>query len=117
MEAEEFPTDKALEEETRLVKDVIEGILKAKKLLKFYPSNNPIYINASKEIYDKFYNVFKKNNAISLQISMTALTYKKQQVYGNPQTEGNLAFLFFKDVIKEITFLSNFLSLGVVFVL
>ena len=107
MEAEEFPTDKALEEETRLVKDVIEGILKAKKLLKFYPSNNPIYINASKEIYDKFYNVFKENDAISLQISMTALTYKKQQVYDNPQKEGNFAFLFFKDGIKEVTFLKG----------
>jgi hypothetical protein len=107
MEAEAFPTDKSLEDETRLVKDLIEGILKAKKLLKFYPSNNPIYISASKEVYYKFHEVFKENDAIALQISMTAIAYKKQQVYDNPQKDGNIAFLFFKDGVKEIRFLKG----------
>ena len=47
---------KTYNEETERVKDIVQGVLKAKKILRMYPRNNPIYFKILTEIYEKFKN-------------------------------------------------------------
>lgn len=97
-----------LSEDLRHAKETVQGILKAKKLLKMYPPNNPIYIKTAGEIYDKFKNFFELNDELSLKIRQNEIIFNNEQVYYNPQKDDNLSLLFFKDGIREITFLKGF---------
>ena len=96
-----------LSEDVRYAKEVVDGILKAKKLLKMYPSNNPIYVKTSEEVYNKFKNIFDSTNEISLKIHQNEIIFNKEQIYHNPSKDDNLAFFFFKDGIRDITFSSG----------
>ena len=91
-------------EEVKLVNDVIQGLLKAKKTLRMYPSNNPIYIKTANEVYSRFENFFNVKNDLSLKIRQNEITYNNEQVYSNLEKEENLALFFFKDGIRELTF-------------
>ena len=96
-----------LSEDVRHAKEVVDGILKAKKLLKMYPSNNPIYEKTSEEVYNKFKNIFDFTNELSLKIHQNEIIFNKEQIYHSPSKDDNLAFFFFKDGIRDITFLSG----------
>jgi len=96
-----------LSEEARLAEDLIQGILKTKKLFILYPPNNPVYINASNSIVDKFRKFFETNDKLSLKIFQNEILFNNEQVYHNPEKSDNLALFFFKDGLKEITFLSS----------
>ena len=88
--------------------DILQSIIKAKKQLKLYPPNNPIYIKASDEAYRKFENLFLSTDKISLQILQNEIKSGGAQIYENPQKDDNLALFFFKDGIRELTFLKGF---------
>jgi len=96
-----------LSEDTILARDAVQGLLKAKKLLKMYPDNNPIYIKASEESYNKFKSFFELNNELLLKIRQHEIIFNTNQIYHNPQKDDNLALFFFKDGIKELTFLNG----------
>jgi HEAT repeat protein len=96
-----------LSEDVGHAKEVVDGILKAKKLLKMYPSNNPIYAKTSEEVYNKFKNLFNFTNELSLKIHQNKIIFNKEQIYHNPSKDDNLAFFFFKDGIRDITFSSG----------
>lgn len=97
-----------LPEDISLAKDTVQGILKAKKLLKMYLPNNPMYIKTSEEIYNKFKNFFELNNELSLKIRQNEIIFNNEQIYYNSQKDDNLALFFFKDGIRDITFLKGF---------
>ncbi len=97
-----------LSEEGILAKDILQGIIKAKKLLKMYPQNNPIYIKTSEEMYSKFQSFFEKNNELSLRMFQNEIIFNNEKIYHNPQKEDNLALFFFKDGIREISFTRGF---------
>ncbi len=98
---------KELSEDIILAKDFVQGILKAKKLLKMYPPNNPIYTKTSEEIYNKLQSFFELNSELSLKISQHEIMYSDTQIYHNPQKEDNLALFLFKDGIREVSFLNG----------
>lgn len=97
-----------LSEDVRLAKDIVEGIRKGKKMLKMYPQNNPIYIKTFEGIYSKFENFFELYNEIPLQIHHNKISFNNEQIYYSQEKENNLALFFFKDGIREITFLKGF---------
>jgi len=92
-------------EEIRVVKDLIHELLKAKKQMRMYPSNNPVYIKASETIYDKFKKFLGLYNRLLLKIHQYEIIYKNEQVYHNPEKDDNPALFLFKDGIRELAFL------------
>ena len=88
-------------------KDIIEGILTAKKQARMYPANNPVHLNASAAIFEKFNRFFELHSSISFKVTMTALLYKNEHVYDKTVKENNLAFFLFKDGVREISFLKG----------
>lgn len=96
-----------LSEDVRHAKDIVDGLLKAKKLLKMYPSNNPIYIKTVDDIYGKFKNLFDFTAELRLKIHQNEITFNNETVYSSLQKTDNLALFFFKDGIRELTFLKG----------
>lgn len=94
-------------EDIEIVKDIIQSMLKAKKTLKIYPSNNPIYVKAAEESFQKFDRFLKLNNELQLNFRQSEVLYNNQQVYFNSQKDDNIALFFFKDGIKEVSFMNG----------
>jgi len=86
------------------VKDVLQNIIKAKKTLRMYPENNPIYIKTLEDSYARFQNYFDYKDDLVLQIKQNSISYDSEQIYYNPEKEDNLALFFFKDGLREISF-------------
>ena len=74
-----------LSEDVRHAKEIVDGLLKAKKLLKMYPSNNPIYIKTVDEIYGKFKNLFDFTTELPLKIRQNEITFNNEEVYSSQQ--------------------------------
>ena len=93
-----------INEEIRAAKDVIQAILKSKKILRMYPSNNPIYIKTLEDANSKFREFFYYNDELQLKIKQNEIYCGSEQVYSSSEKEDNLALFFFKDGIRELTF-------------
>lgn len=91
-------------EEIREVKDILQNLIKAKKALRMYPQNNPIYVKTLEDSYDRFKCFFDYRDDFKLSIKQNSIHYDTEQIYYNPEKEDNLALFFFKDGIREITF-------------
>lgn len=104
MNSEDLPVSATAMEEMRLVEDIIQEIQKAKKQMRMYPPNNPIYIKASKSLYDKFNNFFDLQRELVLKIDKYEIIHNNEPVYCNQDKIDNLALFFFKDGIRLISF-------------
>ncbi len=90
------------------IRDLLQTLLKTKKLIRMYPENNPMYIKAVNDMYEKFEEAFQKSGEdIVLQIRQYEILFHDEQVYQNPEKSDNLALFFFKDGIRELKFLKG----------
>ncbi len=93
-----------MSEELKKAKDVIQSFLKSKKILRMYPSNNPIYINTVDDNFKKFKEFFYYKDELRLNIKQNEIFFDSDQIYSSSEKEDNLALFFFKDGLREITF-------------
>ena len=95
-------------EDIKAAKIVIKMMLKAKKTLRMYPSNNPIYANTLEETFEKFNAFFALKNRLVFTIKLYDIFYGDEIVYHNDnQKYDNLSFFFFKDGLRELSFDKN----------
>ncbi len=94
----------AIDDEMDIARNVIETILKSKKVLNLYPSSNPIYINNLDNTYSQFKEYFHYKDELTLKFSKNDIFYNSESIYNSTQRNDNLALLFFKDGLREITF-------------
>ena len=93
-----------MSEELKKARDIIQSFLKSKKILRMYPSNNPIYINTIGDDFNKFKEFFYYKDELCFKIKQNEIIYDSEQVYSSPEKEDNLALFFFKDGLREISF-------------
>ncbi|MDA8104355.1 MAG: HEAT repeat domain-containing protein [Nitrospiraceae bacterium] len=93
-----------MSEELKKAKDVVQSFLKSKKILRMYPSNNPIYINTLEDNFNKLREFFHYRDDLTLKIRQNDIHCDSEQVYFSSEKEDNLALFFFKDGLREITF-------------
>jgi hypothetical protein len=94
----------AMGEELIVVKKVIEGLLKARKVLRMYPDSNPMYKKHLKDISDKFCEYFHSSDTLVFRFARNEIYVDSESVYHSSAKNDNLALLFFKDGIRELTF-------------
>jgi HEAT repeat protein len=94
----------ATPEDVKLAKDVLQTVLKAKKNLRLYPSNNPIYARTVEETYRKFEEFFEYQEEIPFRLSRNEIFLDGESVYLGSGKDENLALFFFRDGLREITF-------------
>lgn len=93
-----------LTEELSKVKNIIHAILKAKKISRMYPNNNPIYIKTMKDVSDRFDGFFRHKDDLQLIFGKNDISCNSENVYHSTEKHDNLALLFFKDGLRELTF-------------
>jgi HEAT repeats len=91
-------------DEIKEAKDILQQIIKAKKTLRMYPQNNPVYLKTLEESYLKFSNFLDYRESFSLKIKQNSINYDAEQIYYSTEKEENLALFFFKDGLRELTF-------------
>lgn len=90
-------------------KDILQSLMKAKKTLRMYPQNNPIYAKTLDDSYAKFKSFFDYKDNFTLKIKQKSISYDSEQIYYNPEKEDNLALFFFKDGLRELSFKNGLL--------
>lgn len=90
-------------DEINEVRNLIQTMMKAKKVLRMYPQNNPIFIKTIKDVLDKFRVFFESRETLQLQFNRSDIFYNSESVYHNSEKHDNLALMFFKDGLRELT--------------
>jgi len=93
-----------MHDDLKTAQDVIQALLKSKKMIRMYPSNNPIYVKTLEDTYARFIDYFDYRDDLLLKIRQNDILWENEQVYYNAEKEDNLALFFFKDGLRELTF-------------
>lgn len=94
-------------DDVRITRDIVQTILKAKKTIRMYPENNPIYLKTIEDVYSRFREFLDYRDELTLRIKQYEILLDTTPVYSNPDKEDNLALFFFKDGLRELTFLKG----------
>ncbi len=97
-------------EDIKEAKDILQTLIKAKKTLRMYLPNNPIYAKTVEDAYARFKSFFDYRDTFVINITHNSISYDSKQIYYNPEKEDNLALFFFKDGLREITFKKGLLQ-------
>jgi HEAT repeat protein len=93
-----------MHEDLKAARDVIQALLKSKKIIRMYPSNNPVYVKTLEEGYIRFRDYFGYREDLIVKIKQNEITWEAEQIYASAEKEDNLALFFFKDGLRELTF-------------
>lgn len=93
-----------IEEEVKSTKSLIQTFLHTVKAYQLYKANHPILLKFLDRLKQEFDRYFDKLDTFSLQVGQFQLSYRGKVVYESQEMKESLAFLFFKDGIREIRF-------------
>ncbi|MFQ5840870.1 MAG: HEAT repeat domain-containing protein [Thermodesulfobacteriota bacterium] len=93
-----------MDEERGSVVDLIRTLLKAIKAFKLYQSNNPMLTKQLEELTTKFTAHLDHYQTLNLQVGEYKLLFNENPVYENTDMKESLAFLLYKDGVREIRF-------------
>lgn len=91
-------------EDIREAKEIIQILIKAKKNIRLYPENNPIYTKTVDEAFERFTKCLDYRDRFTLQIKQNSISYESEELYYNAEKDDNLALFFFKDGLRELSF-------------
>jgi hypothetical protein len=96
--------DMTKSDDTREAKEILQTLIKAKKNIRIYPENNPVYIKTLDDVFARFSNYLAYHDDFKLQIKQNSISHDGEELYYNAEKEDNLALFFFKDGLRELTF-------------
>lgn len=85
-------------------KDIVLVLVKTLKAVGMYLPNNPVYKKFHEELSARFAAYFEEEELLSLRVRRFELEFMGRQVYHNPDREANIALMFFKDGVREVSF-------------
>jgi hypothetical protein len=108
MEAKKDLVDeKALEEGLRSAKGLIQSFLQTLKAYRLYDADHPILVKFLDRLKKDFENYFKESDSFFLQVGQHQLFFRGKPVYESQDVKESLAFLFYKDGIREMRFFNG----------
>jgi len=96
--------EKEIEEKVRSTKALIQTFLQTLKAFRLYEADHPILSKFLERLRKDFDQYFAAFDSFSLQIGEHRLHYRGNIVYESQDVKESLAFLFFKDGIRELQF-------------
>jgi len=96
--------EKAIEEEVKSTKSLIQTLLQTMKAYRLYDSNHPILTKFLERLRKDFDRYFEEFDSLFFQVAEGRLIYRGKVVYESVDQKESLAFLFYKDGIREIRF-------------
>lgn len=92
------------DEELLLARDLMSHLVKTIKAFKFYPPDNPTLKGFQDLLFKKLQFFLGKYPVFAFQIGEFDLSYKGKVLYENRDIKTSLAFLMFKDGLRELRF-------------
>jgi len=96
--------EKEIEEKVKSTKSLIQTFLQTLKAFRLYDANHPILSKFLERLRKDFDHYFGEFDSFSLQIGEHRLYYRGNIVYESEDVKESLAFLFYRDGIREIQF-------------
>lgn len=91
------------------VTDVLKAFVKALRAHQLYLANNPMHARSLEAVKQAFSALWTHTHSLELQVVETQLKWEGRVVLDEGErTSDNLAWLFYKDGIRELTFLEGF---------
>ncbi len=103
-EKTDMSEEKVIEEKVKSTKALIQTFLQTLKAFRLYEANHPILSKFVERLRKDFDQYFGEFDSFSLQIGEHRLHYRGNVVYENEDVKESLAFVFFKDGIRELQF-------------
>jgi hypothetical protein len=91
------------------VTDLLKAFVKAVRAHQLYLPNNPMHARSLQSVHDAFATVWQHTDELELQVVETQLTWEGRVVLDeHERTADNIAWLFYKDGIRELKILKGF---------
>lgn len=107
LELERDAEKKEAKETVAEARELLNTFIKALKAYRLYPPENPTVQSLKDQAFQKFQDFLKAHNSLVLKIGEYDITYKGVTLYENRDLKTSLAFLFYKDGIRELRFLEG----------
>ena len=95
------------DEELLLARDFMSAFVKAIKAVRFYPADNPTMRGFREQLIKKIRFFLNKYQFFVTQIGEYDLSYKGKILYENRDVKSSLAFLLYKDGLRELRFMKG----------
>jgi len=95
------------DEEFILARDLTSAFVKAVKAFRFYPPDNPTLKGFKEQLLRRFQFFLNKYQSFVIQVEEYVLTFKGKAIYENKDVKTSLAFLLYKDGLREIRFMKG----------
>jgi len=95
------------DEEVLLARDLTNSFIKAIKAFRFYPPDNPTLRGFRDQLLKKFQFFLNKHHSFTLQIGEYEFSFNGKVVYENRDAKASLAFLLYKDGLRELRFMKG----------
>ncbi|GMR13676.1 MAG: hypothetical protein BMS9Abin29_1889 [Gemmatimonadota bacterium] len=89
------------------VRDLFVTLGKALRAYQLYDENNPVYHRFVSSLREAFQDIWQEVDKVTVAVEEHRFMAGETAVYENENRSESLAFLFFKDGVREITFLSG----------
>jgi len=99
--------DKSIEGGVRSTKALIQSLLQTLKAYRLYEAGHPILMKFLDRLKKDFETYFEEFDSFFLQVGEHRLFYRGKIVYESQDVKESLAFLFYKDGIREIRFFNG----------
>ncbi|MFC1769867.1 HEAT repeat domain-containing protein [Nitrospirota bacterium] len=90
--------------EGKAAAEAINAFIKAKKNLRLYPSNNPMYSRIVQESYHKTVGFFNYQDEMKLMLTRNEIYLGEEVIYSGEGKDENMALFFFRDGLRSLTF-------------
>jgi HEAT repeat protein len=95
------------DEEFILARDLTSAFVKAIKAFRFYPPDNPALKGFRDQLLKRFQFFLKKYQSFVIQVGEYDLSFKGKIIYQNKDVKTSLAFLLYKDGLREVRFMKG----------
>jgi HEAT repeat protein len=95
------------DEEFILARDLMSAFVKAVKAFRFFPADNSTLKGFKDQLLRRFQFFLNKYQSFTIQVGEYHLTFKGRTIYENKDVKTSLAFLFYKDGLREIRFIKG----------
>jgi hypothetical protein len=96
--------EKTVEEKVKSTKGLIQTFLQTLKAFRLYEASHPILSKFLERLRYDFDHYFNEFDSFSLQVGEHRLYNQGKVVYENQDIKESLAFIFFKDGVRELQF-------------
>jgi hypothetical protein len=96
--------EKVIEEKVKSTRALIQTFLQTLRAFRLYDANHPLLTKFLERVRSDFDKYFDEFDSFSLHVGEHRLSYQGNVVYENQDVKESLAFVFYKDGIRELHF-------------